>query len=154
MNETPTELSTAEWPTPQDFFDKLNARFQFTLDPCATHENAKCQWYYTKEDDGLKQSWAGHRVFMNPPWSRKHGELIDQWVEKARLEAENGTLVVGLLPARIDTQWWHNHVQGHADVRFKAGRLKFGEAKNGAKFPSAVAIWWGWPVLGGDFTHG
>lgn len=48
-----------EWGTPQDIFDKLNEEFNFTLDPCATEENAKCEKYYTKEDDGLHISWGG-----------------------------------------------------------------------------------------------
>jgi len=58
---------SSEWDTPQDFFDKLNAQFDFTLDPCATEANAKCDKYFTPEDDGLSQSWKGHTVFVNPP---------------------------------------------------------------------------------------
>jgi hypothetical protein len=47
---------TVEWPTPQDFFDTLNAEFgPFDLDPCATSENAKCERYFTQADDGLAQ---------------------------------------------------------------------------------------------------
>ena len=59
--------TTDEWPTPRAFFAKLNRRYQFTLDPCATAENATCALYFTKEDDGLKQDWGSHRVFCNPP---------------------------------------------------------------------------------------
>ena len=84
---------------------------------------------------------------MNPPYGRE----ISYWVEKARSEAERGSLVVGLLPARTDTKWWQEHVQGHADVRFIAGRLKFGNAKSAAPFPSAIAVWWGWPTMAGGF---
>lgn len=51
--------NTNEWATPQALFDKLNATFHFTLDPCATPENAKCAKFYTKEQDGLKQDWGG-----------------------------------------------------------------------------------------------
>lgn len=81
----PPRLSTGmeDWATPQDFFDKCNAEFGFTLDACATHENAKCLNYFTKEDDGLKQSWAGHRVWMNPPY----GKDIPKWMAKATHEA-------------------------------------------------------------------
>ena len=50
---------TDEWATPQALFDELNATFHFTLDPCATPENAKCAKFYTKEQDGLKQDWGG-----------------------------------------------------------------------------------------------
>lgn len=48
-----------EWATPQDVFDALNAEFNFDLDPCATEENHKCDFFYTKETDGLLQNWGG-----------------------------------------------------------------------------------------------
>lgn len=76
---------TNEWATPQGFFNKLNEEFHFTLDPCATKENAKCQKFYTIEDDGLKQSWNNEVVFCNPPYGRE----IKHWVKKAR-EARGG----------------------------------------------------------------
>lgn len=47
------------WSTPQDFFNKLDEEFNFDLDPCSTHENAKCSKYFTIVEDGLKQSWGG-----------------------------------------------------------------------------------------------
>ena len=148
MNKALFSSSSIEWETPQWLFDALNARFHFTIDVCATSETAKCTRFFsleTHEDDGLFVSWAGERCWMNPPYGRE----IAQWVDKARSEAERGALVVGLLPARTDARWWQQHVQGHADVRFIAGRLKFGNAKSSAPFPSAIAVWWGWPVLSG-----
>ncbi len=48
-----------DWSTPQDFYDKLNEEFHFTLDPCASDKNHKCEKYFTIEDDGLKQDWGG-----------------------------------------------------------------------------------------------
>ena len=51
--------NTPEWATPQKVFDELDAEFHFTLDPCSTHENAKCEKHYTIEDDGLSQNWGG-----------------------------------------------------------------------------------------------
>lgn len=56
------------WATPQSFFDELNNEFHFTLDPCATSENHKCEKYYTEREDGLKQSWDNEVVFCNPPY--------------------------------------------------------------------------------------
>ena len=53
--------NTPEWATPMAFFNELDKEFHFTLDPCSTHENAKCEKHYTKEDDGLKQDWGGSR---------------------------------------------------------------------------------------------
>lgn len=55
---------TCEWATPQDFFDKLNAEFGFTLDPCADAFNHKCDRYFTKENDGLSKDWGGRSCFL------------------------------------------------------------------------------------------
>ena len=52
--------TTDLWETPQDFYDRLNDEFHFDLDPCALPDNAKCEKYFTPEDDGLKQDWQGH----------------------------------------------------------------------------------------------
>jgi phage N-6-adenine-methyltransferase len=60
---------TDMWATPQDFFDKLNAEFNFELDVCATEDNAKCSKYYSPEEDGLQQEWKG-MCWMNPPYGR------------------------------------------------------------------------------------
>ena len=131
--------TTNEWSTPQVFFDELNKEFDFTLDPCATKENAKCASFFTKEQNGLVQPWTG-RVFCNPPY----GRVIGQWVKRACDEVTNGNaeLVVMLLPARTDTRWWHDYcmrVWPHG-IRLLKGRLKFGDGTNSAPFPSAVVI--------------
>lgn len=60
-----------QWSTPQDFYDELNKEFHFTLDPCADEQNHKCDTYFTKEQDGLKQDWSGHVVFCNPLTAEK-----------------------------------------------------------------------------------
>lgn len=132
---------TVEWATPPDLFARLNRKYgPFTLDPCASPDNAKCSTFYTADDDGLRQPWAPHRVFMNPPYGTK-GQ-INRWVRKAYEESQRGALVVGLLPARTDTTWWQDHILGvGAEVRYLRGRVKFGEAKQGASFPSAVTVW-------------
>ena len=131
---------TNEWSTPQDFFDELDKEFNFTLDPCATRENAKCTKYFTVEDDGLKQDWSNDIVFMNPPYGRD----IKYWIKKAYEESLNGATVVCLIPSRTDTAYWHNYIFGKADdIRFIKGRLKFGGSKNPAPFPSAIIIYKG-----------
>jgi phage N-6-adenine-methyltransferase len=128
---------TDEWATPQDFFDRLDAIFDFTLDPCATAKNAKCPRYFTREQDGLAQSWDGERVFVNPPYGRS----IGAWVKKA---SEARALVVCLLPARTDTRWWHDYVVGGGGhVTYLKGRLSFGNGQASAPFPSAVVIFYG-----------
>lgn len=52
--------ATGVWATPQDFFDSLDAEFNFTLDPCANDENHKCEKYFTEAEDGLAQDWGGN----------------------------------------------------------------------------------------------
>lgn len=128
------------WETPQDLFDKLNAEFHFDLDVCALPENAKCTMYYTPDMDGLKQPWKG-TVWCNPPYGRQ----IGQWVRRAFFAAVGGSTVVMLLPARTDTRWFHDYIYGRetVEIRFLKGRLKFGNAKNSAPFPSMVVIFRG-----------
>lgn len=90
------------WATPQDFFDKLDKEFHFTLDPCCIPETAKCDTYFTPKEDGLKQSWQGHTVFMNPPY----GRAIGDWLKKAYGESlQQSTKVVCLIPSRTDTKY-------------------------------------------------
>lgn len=132
-NKGLTTSNTYEWATPQDLFGELDKEFNFTTDVCATAENNKCDFYYTKEDNGLSKEWSGN-CFMNPPY----GSEIGDWVKKAY---ESNCLVVGLLPARTDTRWFHNYIYGKAEIRFIKGRLKFGEGKNSAPFPSMIVVW-------------
>lgn len=136
MNNCLYSSKTPEWETPQAFFDALNAEFHFTLDPCCTHENAKCAKYYTLQDDGLAQSWAGETVFCNPPYGRE----LPKWIKKCAKEAEAGATVVMLIPARTDTKAFHEYIYGKTTLRFIKGRLKFGGSKNSAPFPSMVVI--------------
>lgn len=136
--------ASQEWATPQDLFDRLNAEFRFTLDVCATPENAKCARYFTREQDGIGQSWAGERVWCNPPYGREIGAWVERCVSATPDEffQSHGapSLAVMLLPARTDTRWWHDFVIPYGKVEFIRGRLKFGGHKNSAPFPSAVVV--------------
>lgn len=125
------------WATPQTFFDTLNTEFNFTLDACAIPSNAKCNNYFTPEQNGLAQKWTG-TVWCNPPY----GRTIGAWVEKAYKSYREGDAdtVVMLLPARTDTKWFHTYIYGIAEIKFIKGRLKFGDAKSSAPFPSMVVI--------------
>ena len=129
--------ATDDWSTPQDFFDKLNDEFHFTLDVCADENNHKCEHYYTKEIDGLIRPWVG-TLWCNPPYGRKIGE----WVRRALFASVAGNTVVMLLPARTDTKWFHDYIykRDNVEIRFIKGRLKFGGCKNSAPFPSMVVI--------------
>lgn len=139
MNEKAMFSSaTNEWATPQDFYDELNKEFEFTLDPCATPENAKCEKFYTVKEDGLQQNWQGERVFVNPPYGRE----ISKWVRKASEESKKpNTIIVMLMPARTDTTYFHDYIYKKVkEIRFIRGRLKFGDSKNSAPFPSMVVV--------------
>ena len=131
---------TDEWSTPDDLFAALDKEFHFDLDPCANADNHKCERYFTKEDDGLAQSWEGHRVFCNPPY----GRAIWKWVAKAYEEGtKKNTLVVLLIPARTETTYFHDYILHHAEIRFIRGRLRFSGAKVNAPFASIIAIFRG-----------
>lgn len=129
---------TDQWATPQDFFDKLNEEFHFTLDPCADEFNCKCAKYFTKEQNGLLQDWGGETVFCNPPYGSKE---TGEWTKKCYEESRKpGTTVVLLIPARTDRISFHEYIYGKAEIRFVKGRLKFGDGKNTAPFPSMVVV--------------
>ncbi len=128
--------ATDQWPTPIDLFVKVDRVFKFDLDVCADAKNAKCERFFSEDDDGLSQDWTGV-CWMNPPYGRD----IGKWVEKAHKSAiEHGATVVCLLPARTDTRWWQNFCLDAQEVHFIKGRLKFGDAKNSAPFPSALVV--------------
>ena len=140
--------ATDEWETPQELFDVLHGEFNLTLDVCADFLNKKCLTYIDQDQDGLQQDRLGDNCWMNPPYGRE----IGKWMQKAHQTGEDGGLVVCLVPARTDTQWWWNHVI-YAEIRFLKGRLKFGGHSNSAPFPSAIVIfrgrkpsveWWNW----------
>jgi len=135
------------WETPPDEFRELDDVYHFTLDPCATPATAKCALYFTEDDDGLSKSWAGHRVFMNPPYGRE----IYAWTRKAR--DSGAILVVGLLPVSTDLAWWHDDVIGPdlanpiaEVVKWYRGRIRFltgGPYRASGFFPSVALLWKG-----------
>lgn len=132
-----TSSENMKWATPRNWFDYLDLEFDFTLDPCCEHETAKCEKHYTPQEDGLSHSWADERVFMTPPYGRE----IGPWMRKAYTECrENGALVVAFVPARVDTEWWHQYAAKATEVRFPKGRVTFEGATASAPFPVAVVV--------------
>lgn len=132
-----------DWETPQELFDRLDAKHHFTLDPCSTHGNAKCAKHYTIEEDGLAQSWKGETVFCNPPYGRNLGE----WVRKCAEESKHAKIVL-LIPARTDTRYFHDYIyrKPWVEVEFLRGRLKFergGVALQSSPFPSMLVTFRG-----------
>ncbi len=115
---------TDNWATPQPLFDKLHAEFQFSLDVCASTENAKCAFFFTQTQDGLAQDWTryGPVVWMNPPYAKP----IAQWMRKAYETARAGTTVVCLVPTRTNPPWWHDWVMRAHEIRFIVKKISFG----------------------------
>ncbi len=72
---------------------------------------------------------------MNPPYGRE----IGLWMKKAYETSFNNSKVVCLVPARTDTAWWHDYAM-KGEITFLRGRLKFGDHKNSAPFPSAIIV--------------
>jgi phage N-6-adenine-methyltransferase len=134
MSNVHFSSKTDLWATPQEFFDKYNALYGFNLDVCANQDNAKCSNFFSIEDNGLEQEWKGS-CWMNPPYGRE----IIHWMRKAYESSLCGATVVCLVPARTDTKWWHEYAM-KGDIEFIKGRLKFGNSKNSAPFPSAVIV--------------
>lgn len=128
-----------EWGTPQHIFDALNDEFHFTLDPCASRENAKCSKFYTVKDDGLTKDWSREVVFVNPPY----GKNIGKWMKKCWEESQKGTTIVCLVHARTDTKWFWDWVHNKAEIRFVKGRLRFEGSKYSSPFPSIVVVYRG-----------
>ncbi len=138
------ESASVEWPTPPALFDEIDAEFKFTLDVAATPENAKCSKFFTQEDDGLSQDWAGV-CWCNPPY----GRAMTKWIKKAIRETWNGVTTVMLIPARTNTKWFHDLCMTFGDVRFIKGRPKFGGADHGLPQPLCLVVFRGRPALDG-----
>lgn len=126
--------ATDDWETPQALFDGIAEVFRLDIDVCASKENAKCEAFFNvATHNGLTADWYGLNVWCNPPYGRG----IGAWVKKCY---EHNQLAVMLLPARTDTKWWQDYCLKADCVHFVRGRLKFGDSKNSAPFPSAIVI--------------
>lgn len=98
--------------------DPATERSRATMwDVCALKKTAKCEKYYSKKQNGLKQDWSKDICWMNPPYGRS----ISEWVKKAYDESRRGATVVCLLPARTDTNWWWDYCL-KGQIEFIKGR--------------------------------
>jgi site-specific DNA-methyltransferase (adenine-specific) len=129
--------NTQSWCTPDWLYNKLDSEFHFTLDPCATEENAKCYTYFTINENGLTESWKDHIAYINPPYNEQ-----DLWITKSYNELlTNNVTSVLLIPARPDKKIWFDLIGPNASqVRFLKGRIKFVGAQHGSTFPSCLVI--------------
>jgi phage N-6-adenine-methyltransferase len=117
--------------TDPTLFAALDQRFRFSIDVAAAPHNTRCARFFDRLSDGLGQSWAGERIWCNPPYS-----AISPWVEKAWAEHPQAPLIVMLLPAnRTEQAWWQDMVEPYRDrpgsplsIEFLRGRLRFVKA--------------------------
>jgi len=136
-----TENSKDHWETPNRIFKLIEKtlHLRFTLDPASSHTNHKCEKYYTKKEDGLKQSWKGEKVFCNPPYKNK-----DLWIKKGFEEGEHRkTIVVLLIPVNSDTKIWHQYVMKAQQILFVKGRISFeldGVPQGSPTFASCIVV--------------
>jgi hypothetical protein len=129
MNRANKPPQPDDWRTPEDFYSKLNERFDFDFDPCPfQHDLTK--W------NGLLIEW-GERNFINPPYSRK---LKEQFIIKAYEESLKGKLCVLLIPASTDTKIFHEYILGIAEIEFIKGRLKFEGYNNNGELVKGPAM--------------
>lgn len=119
---------TDDWSTPKWLYDELDKRFHFDMDPCPLRSL----------NDGLNKDWVGS-IFINPPYSN-----IKSFLEKGieELEKGNAKVCVFLLAARTDTKWFHTYLylKSNVEIIFIKGRLRFGDQKNSAPFPSMIVV--------------
>jgi phage N-6-adenine-methyltransferase len=128
-----------DWTTPDSVFEPLRAEFGFTLDAAASAENTRAAAYFTAADDGLRQDWGHHVVWLNPPYG-SGGAPLKSWVQKAYEASVRGATVVMLIPARTNTEWFHTYCLERAEVRFIRGRPKFGNADHGLPLPLCLVV--------------
>ncbi len=137
LNDAMFSSEKQDHETPDDFFNKLNDEFKFTIDAAATAENAKCPKFYTPEQDALSFQWGapGETVFCNPPYKN-----VADWMKQGyESSVANSCIVVMLVPSRTDTKWFRDFAS-RAIVRFVVGRLKFKGTESSAPFPSMLVI--------------
>lgn len=127
--------ASEEYATPQCLFKALDDEFKFTIDVCATKENAKCALFFDKKTDGLKRDWTG-KCWMNPPFNRN----LKKWVLKAHAESKkHGSLVCCLVPLRGNTLWFRD-VCMDAEIRFIIGEVNFNELDRGLWLPMCLMV--------------
>lgn len=99
--------------TPLDIWDSLRDEFDFTIDVCASDNNALLKRYYTKEQDGLSQDWDGEVVYCHPMFDMH----IGRWAEKAY---NSHCTTVMLLPASTHTRYFHRYIYKNpkCEIRF------------------------------------
>lgn len=124
-----------QWRTPDAIWWGMNAKFgPFSLDLFADGHNAKCEHFYTAEENALVQNWSarlaavGGAAYANPPYSRAQhheGQYITGMVpimEHAAAMRELGGRYVFFIKSATSESWWPEDADHIAFVR---GRISF-----------------------------
>ena len=128
------------WETPQELFNLLNEEFSFDVDLAGNKSNAKCPNFISKEQDALKQEWNGV-CWLNHPYGGNKENSLKNWVKKSYEESrKGGCIVVMLIPARTNTEWWHEYCMKAKEIRLVRGRPKFKGNIHGLPQPLAIII--------------
>lgn len=168
MKERTVKIDKRKYETPMWLFDKLDEMYgPFTLDPCAEPETAKCDRYFTVEDNGLLKSWEGETVFMNPPFGKPERACLPgcnnkrckerghhmshdipgttDWLHKAYNEVvHHGATVIGVIPSSTGTRWFHDYVMKASEIIFIRGRVSYlfeGKPTGSPDFDTIIAVW-------------
>lgn len=112
-----------EYYTPKEFVERFG---RFDYDPATVKEKAEdldIPCFDTIETDGLSKDWTKYnRIWINPPFTRKHEFLAKAWVTYQ--EAKNEIYI--LFPIEfITTARFHNLVGG-GKIYVPNGRINFG----------------------------
>lgn len=143
--------SKQDYGTPREFLraveDMLGEPIIFDL--AASDHNRKAPSWYTQKDDALSQPWhkihkdfgkacaglpaASGWLWLNPPFGN-----IGKWASKCREEKDLGAKILFLVPASVGSNWFRDHVHGHATVLALNPRLIFEGETNG--FPKDLML--------------
>lgn len=139
--------SSDDWNTPPDVLALVQQIGRIDYDPCSNETSLLACGYrstgkHVGGEDGLDGNWSdrvrfGGLVFVNPPYSK-----LLLWADKCVMEAERGTPIVMLIPARTDTRAWHRLSPAADAIALWKGRMRFwvdgAPADAPAPFPSAL----------------
>lgn len=133
-----------EWSTPPALYKALDRYFAFTLDAAASDANHKHARYFTKEDSALRKTWAGERVFINPPYSKKTktNPGIEGWVKHAIIESttHSHTHIAMLLPADTSTLYFSLCFERASEIWFLTPRVKFGGGSGSPPWGNMIVV--------------
>jgi len=121
--------NTDNWSTPKYLLEKIEQEFgKIDFDPCPLMSDDRM---------ALFNDWKGN-IFINPPYSN-----VKEFLNKGLIELKRGNAnqLIYLIIPRTSTGYWRDYVMKYADcIYFIPYRLKFGDVKSCAPFPSCIVI--------------